>query len=252
MVVLATVLFTRRTMRYVGYVSPELLLLSAVCTMAAYSYQRAIFMVYFKPIMTNIRQHWYISHKKFLFFCVIISLFIILVLFQKLVDLQKIIFAFTVLVSTLYVVPNKKFKGFRHLSYFKPFAIALSWVLLTTALPLASNFFSKKGLVLIGNHFVIVFIAALLFDVRDIQEDRSEGLKTFANQMPLATLKLVCYGLLILRMSLLIEVNEVISELIFSIILGLLVYLTRPTRADYFYLFVIDGSLVLYPIVMLI
>ncbi|HTF82054.1 MAG TPA: UbiA family prenyltransferase [Cytophagales bacterium] len=257
MVVLAIALFTALNMRLLNAFHPQLIIFNIFCTLFAYNFPRYVFVKNYSSSSTGKRAQWYQTHKSYLKNIATVSFFGGLLYVGQLNLAQCIFLCFIAAISILYVAPSTQVQSLRRVPYLKPFIIALSWVSLTLVVPylmdLNPTMLKSTALwTLFAGQFIIVFITAVLFDLRDVEEDQREGIKTIANQWTLRQVKFLCYLLIYLRLLCCIDHDRVAAELVFSFILTFLVYLTHSKRSDYFFLCIIDGSLVVYPMIILV
>lgn len=248
-------MFTYLNMRLLHSIHPKFIIFNVFCTLFAYNFPRYIH-VKNNPRDPSLRGLWYQNHLVYLKNISTISFFITLLYLGQLTASQYIMLFVIAVISILYVSPSRHLKSLRSVPFAKPFVIALCWAALTLLIPCLyrahiariESWFLWK---LFSSQFIIIFVTAILFDIRDINEDRKEGIKTIANQFSLRNVKFICYGLIYIRILFCIDHNHIGVELLFSILLTFLVYLTNMKRSDNFYIVVIDGSLVLYPTMML-
>lgn len=236
---------------------PKFIIFNIFCTLFAYNFPRYIHVKNNAQESYSIREIWYREHLGFLRNISTVSFFGALLYMGHMSFSQYLILIFVAVISILYVAPYQQLKSLRTIPYLKPFIITTCWVSLTLIIPylfdtklslLTSALLFKMFL----SQFIIIFITAVLFDLRDVHADEKEGIKTIANQFSLRSVKVLCYLLLYLRMLFCIDHDRVGPELIFSLILSLLVYLAHARQPDNFFVYLIDGSLVLYPLMMMV
>jgi len=235
---------------------PKFIILNIFCALFAYNFPRFIYVKNNESASDSVRGKWYKEHLVFLRNISTISFFGAVLYLGHLTFSQYIVLIIIALISILYVAPHQQMKSLRNIPYLKPFIISLCWVGLNLVIPYLFDanlvlLTSPKILKVFASQFIIIFITAVLFDLRDVYEDEKEGIKTIANQLSLRVVKVICYVLLYVRMLFCIDHEKVVEELIFSLILTLLVYLAHARRSDEFFTILVDGSLMLYPLMML-
>lgn len=254
---MAIALFTAYNMKMMDSFHPKFFIFNIFCTLFAYNFPRYMHVKNNKLDSDSIRDAWYREHLGFLRNISTISFFGAILYMGHLSFSQYLILVFIAIISILYVAPYQQLKSLRTIPYLKPFIISICWVFLTLVIPylfddklslLTSALLVKMFL----SQFIIIFVTAVLFDLRDVHADEREGIKTIANQFSLRSVKVMCYILLYCRMLFCIDHEQVGLELIFSLILSLLVYLAHARQPDNFFVCLIDGSLVLYPLMMMV
>ncbi|MDA9630944.1 hypothetical protein N9S80_03755, partial [Flavobacteriaceae bacterium] len=129
----------------------------------------------------------------------------------------------------------------------KIYLVALSWILLTVGIPLASDscfsisLFLKLSLI----QFVYVWVATLPFEIRDITIDSSH-LKTLPQQLGIFKTKILGIILLVLGASCLLLFFGTDHEMLFStfmifVLLGILLYYSDPSNSFYYTAFWVEG-----------
>lgn len=144
---------------------------------------------------TNPRTLFYITHRKFInwftlilwLVCVISGLFVFITNFHLLFNFHWIhyfILGGTFILATSYY--NWKF-GFslRRFTWLKPVLIAWTWAITTVYLPILllnqlSYFNDPKFYFLFTQTFMYFIVNAIMFDMKDYEDDTNRGLKTFA------------------------------------------------------------------------
>jgi len=146
----------------------------------------------------------------------------------------------------------------RYISGIKINAIALSWVFVTTVLPIAENelIFSADFYIECVQRFVFVIAITLPFEIRDLAIDEQE-LGTIAQRIGVKSTKL--YGVFLLMVFLLLEFfkdfipeqNLIILPLIFIYSL-LLVVLSKKKQPKYYASFFVEGIPILWLLLWMI
>ncbi len=142
---------------------------------------------------------------------------------------------------------NGLYSNWRNKKGLKIYIVALSWILLTVAIPLASvsyfsiSLFLKLGLI----QFVYVWVATLPFEIRDVTNDSSH-LKTLPQQLGIYKTKI--FGIVLLVMGVLCTLlffganNELLfSTFMIFVLLGILLYYSDPSNSFYYTAFWVEG-----------
>jgi 4-hydroxybenzoate polyprenyltransferase len=162
-------------------------------------------------------------------------------------------------ISLLYELPvvryHHQFQRLRNLGIYKVFMITSVWAVTTTVLPAINAGISITNhdlLLIVIERMLFIFLLALCFDVRDIEFDKKEDLKTIPVRYGIRqTVNL--YRIITLAFLLIISLNYFILSsnmrigiaMIFSI--GCTFYTvtkTSPPKSDYYYLFLVDGMMI--------
>jgi hypothetical protein len=154
---------------------------------------------------------------------------------------------FLFFICILYVFPMGNSKlNFRNLSKVKLFLVAFCWSASTVFLPLIENGLNNYYFTLIFSFqiFFLVIIYTIPFEIRDLHKDSIE-LQTIPQIFGIKKSKNICYYLIIL-FSLLSFINSgfganFLSDVILSIILFFIVYITKKNQSKYFSSFWVES-----------
>ena len=105
-----------------------------------------------------------------------------------------------VIIALLYVVPIFKRDGswfrLRDIPYVKIFLVAGVWTFVTVCLPFVilpeftfQSLFNPSIILTASNRFLIFFAITLPFDIRDLEHDRKNGVRTFASLLGVVGIK---------------------------------------------------------------
>lgn len=237
-------------------ITPNIFLLAFVffSTLFTYTFQR------FVKIKLNIncigeRAEWMRSNKILVVFLLLSSL--LLSIYFSFFFLEKIWLLFLIcgFLSFFYVwkVPGLKGKNLRDLPGLKIFLISTVWVFITVLMPCLVNDHQNAG------YPIVILIAELLFlisitipfDIRDVNLDESTK-KTIPQLMGV---KKSTYMSIILMIS-----SQVLFQSLFptinwgivivTIVAIVLLYRAKPNRNELYFSGVIDGLLILQPVLM--
>lgn len=154
---------------------------------------------------------------------------------------------FLFFICILYVFPMVNSKlNFRNLSKVKLFLVAFCWSASTVFLPLIENGLNNYYFTLIFSFqiFFLVIIYTIPFEIRDLHKDSIE-LQTIPQIFGIKKSKNICYYLIIV-FSLLSFINSgfganFLSDVILSIILFFIVYITKKNQSKYFSSFWVES-----------
>lgn len=154
---------------------------------------------------------------------------------------------FLFFICILYVFPMGNSKlNFRNLSKVKLFLVAFCWSASTVFLPLIENGLNNCYFTLIFSFqiFFLVIIYTIPFEIRDLHKDSIE-LQTIPQIFGIKKSKNICYYLIIV-FSLLSFINSgfganFLSDIILSIILFFIVYITKKNQSKYFSSFWVES-----------
>jgi 4-hydroxybenzoate polyprenyltransferase len=162
----------------------------------------------------------------------------------------------------LYTYPILKRIGLQPLKKYgllKPFVLAFAWTLCTIQFPIIADKSSltinwpilhqKTDYLFFATRFLWVLILCFLFDVRDQKTDAEKGIRTWPNYMALPQLKWLLFFFLAIYALLSfwlfgLQVSFLYLFLPLAILIGCITTLEKK-HSIYFYLFVVDGLMLL-------
>jgi 4-hydroxybenzoate polyprenyltransferase len=164
--------------------------------------------------------------------------------------------------SLLYVLPVFKGKRLRDLPYLKIFIITGVWVSVCVALPalaLGKAWWTTDAVIALEKGYFI-FALVLPFDMRDRAWDAHSGVKTIPLSMDTEKTKKLAYFSLILSflMALVLVLAKNYSFwTLFKIGISLIftyfiIKKTDDTQDDYFYMFEVDGMMILQSLIVIL
>ncbi len=164
-------------------------------------------------------------------------------------------------ISFLYSFPFIPFaqkKRIKDYGFLKIITLSLLWTLVTVWFPVSGHQYDGNLFVFIFlKRFVFMFILCLLFDMRDIEVDRSENITTFAVALGRKRSYVLSYLVLLLFVLLSVaqyiylpQVQFLIPMLISSAVTLITVEVTKKSNSDYVYLAGIDGMMLLQAILI--
>ncbi len=172
--------------------------------------------------------------------------------------------AFGAFVTFLYSAPKLPMAPFRDLKYIavgKTLFLACVWTYVTTVLPVfvANQSISKPVLLFTASRFFLIYAICILFDYRDRDNDKREGIKSMVTLFSDKGIHWLFFiSLFIFTISTaLLDFYDIPPLQIFliglpGIILSGLYNYSRKNFSDYFYYFVLDGLMMFSGILMLL
>ncbi|MDQ2863994.1 MAG: UbiA family prenyltransferase [Bacteroidota bacterium] len=189
---------------------------------------------------------------------VLLATGIILILFSFLsFRLHHFIILFVLgLVAFLYsfpVIPLGKKKRIKDYGFIKIITLALLWTLVTVWFPVVNFSFDLHIFIFVFlKRFVFMFVLCLIFDVRDIEIDSVENIRTVAVLLGKKMSYYVSYISLIFFIILSLlqfyyfsESGVLIAMLASALVTFLTVEITKRSNSDFVYLALIDGMMLL-------
>jgi 4-hydroxybenzoate polyprenyltransferase len=172
--------------------------------------------------------------------------------------------AVTAFVTFLYSAPKIEhplFAQLKKVAVGKTIFLAFAWMHVTALLPIVIQLkmLDMGHVWFVANRFFYIYAICILFDYRDIEEDKKAGIRsliTYLNEKGIDALFWGSIALVVLTSALLLNyfsIAEVAALLLPAIILSLLYYPSKRNFSDYLYYFVLDGLMMLSaPLLLLI
>ncbi len=216
-----------------------------------------------------LRIRWFFSHYRLMVTFTIVSLLSLIPLFILLSMESRILLIFLGLISFCYSIPlftigDQKF-GLRHIPWLKQFMITLVWTMSIVLLPILeaqhwhlTSISLRDTTILIAKRFLFIAALTIPFDIRDLFDDRTSGLKTVPSVWGEKNAYLFCQVLLggYIILLLLFRYHGISHDffaLTTSVVLtGWLIFKSKWEKNEYYYFFYMDGVLILqYCLVLL-
>lgn len=164
-------------------------------------------------------------------------------------------------ISFLYSFPFIPFaqkKRIKDYGFLKIITLSLLWTLVTVWFPVSGRTFDRGLFVFIFmKRLVFMFILCLLFDMRDIEVDRSENIRTLAVALGRKRSYVLSYIVLLVFVLLSVaqyiylpQIQFLIPMLISAAATLATIEITKKINSDYVYLAGIDGMMLLQPILI--
>lgn len=217
---------------------------------------------------TSARVRWIFSHYRLMITISIIAVFSIIPLSLFLSTSSKILLFTLAIISIGYSLPlfsihDKKF-GLRNIPGIKLFLIASVWALSCVLLPILEMEKNQTIAVTLNDTILLIakrflFIAAITvpFDIRDIYQDKFYDLKTIPVLFGEKWSLLICQGFLGAYLILLVLFTKQFDANFFGLSLtiilsGWLIFRSKWKKNEYYYLFFLDGTLILQYLMLLL
>jgi len=240
---------------YTFNVEPDIIYLLFVffATMTSYSFHW-----YLTPDVseTSMRFKWVIENRKLLQYFFLLSISATSVLLFILRD-YFLILAITALFTFIYSaakISRKPFIWLRKIVIRKTAYLAGIWTLVSVILPMIISKveFSNSAVIFTINRFLLIYVICILFDHRDKEEDKRNGVKNLIGQMSIGSIRILyflCLGLFFISSIMLFTRELDLIEFLILIIPGILLCFSFghsiSTRSDYWYYFYLDGLMML-------
>ena len=229
-------------------------------TLALYNFHRLNGIRRIRPEDQGLITGWAARHRFSLLMLVIIGIGGAGIFVFQLFNRPRILFLLVPLaaVSIFYELPlvryQKEFERIRNLWLSKAFLITTVWAITTALLPAINIRFSLRDhhvWMVVIERLIFIFILALCFDARDVEFDRSDHLKTipivYGAKKTMALYKIFSILFLVITfIHYVIMVHQWKTEIAMVVSCALtyiLVSRTNPRRSDYYYMFGVDGMM---------
>ena len=146
----------------------------------------------------------------------------------------------------------------REVPMLKIFIISLVWGITTVCIPLldkGASVFNMDVLLILLRRMLYIFAITVPFDIRDEVEDAKNRLKTLPGTFGVRGSKIIAAAALLLFIILLFVNNcptkqsilaaYIVPLMFSSFVAGVFIYKTTPSRSKYYYLFFLDGTMIL-------
>lgn len=210
---------------------------------------------------TDSRLLWYRKNKKWIFTIAVLlaavfagNIWDIFLTFKE----GLIVYGVCALLSILYFLPPF---NLRKIPCLKQFFIALIWVIVCVFIPLlfeASEFkglsnFGKSEWLYIASQFCFISALCIPFDIRDAEKDKEEGTKSIPVVLGLQQSKVIAIILLLIYLVLafFIDIKSLVGirGMVFLVSVTA-VYFSNPNRHRYYFIFLVEGIIVLQTVLL--
>lgn len=197
---------------------------------------------------------WHVRHRKWHGIIALASLagafYFVLPLYQHWEWLLA-----TAVFTFLYSAPKIPFDPFtrlRRIAYGKTIFLALAWMHITTQLPLlvVDTDWQMPHYLFALHRFALIYVICILFDLRDRDKDRLEGIKSMITQMDKQQVGIIYFGMLLFLfivtcwLVLYFSMGTVLALLLPGALLLFFYHWFTHQVSDYVFYFVLDGLMV--------
>ena len=167
------------------------------------------------------------------------------------------------LLTFLYSAPKLPVKAsnvLKKIAIGKTIYLSFVWTYVTAVLPLLidGHYWDKSDLLFVASRFFLIYAICIVFDFRDREQDRREGIRSMITYFNERGVDIVFYLSLLfffIATGLLIAFDFSIASVIILAFPGLLVWVLYPyskkSASAYLYFFVLDGLMMLSSLMML-
>lgn len=169
--------------------------------------------------------------------------------------------AITAFVTFLYSAPKIRHpRAFflRKIAVGKTIFLAFAWTHVTAILPLVinNNQLTNTEIGFVVNRFFFIYAICILFDYRDRENDKKEGVKTLITYLTEPGIdvlfwgSILVFGITILFLSFYFSLFIILALLFPGVLLSFLYYPSKNNLSDYRYYFVLDGLMMLSALIL--
>jgi 4-hydroxybenzoate polyprenyltransferase len=202
----------------------------------------------------NAKYIWHSKNKRLIFTLIFLLVFCSFnLLWEFFFDDIKVLFGYAALavLSLFYFLPPIQLRKY---GMFKPFIIAFVLTCVSVILPQISEF-NKTLLIYAFGQFCFISALCVLFDIRDVENDKESKFTTLPIKYGLTKAKYITLFLLIMYLTSAVFTPYTNYLLVVIITMGLSLALTiiaKPNQHSYFYLFLVDGCIIAQCLLLLI
>ena len=201
------------------------------------------------------KQSWNISNKKIHLVLFVVGL-IGGAVFSFLLIEHWIWLGITAFVTFMYSAPKIQlpvFSWLRKIAVGKTIFLAFAWAHVTALLPLVIHLkqLESQHVWFVVNRFFYIYAICILFDYRDVEEDRRDGIKSLITYLDEKGINALFWGSMLIFLASSIILLKYFSFMVIGallvpgVILSLLYYPSKKNFSDYLYYFVLDGLMML-------
>ena len=198
----------------------------------------------------NERSKWNAKHKNKLSYITTLSLIAIVYFTFELGFYQLLFLSHLGIISLLYAAPVFSGRGLRTFPLIKIFLIAYVWASISI-MPIVSNIesFNLKLALLFLENFCFVLAITIPFDIRDYSRDKSQEIKTLPSVLGISKAKWLSAALLLFSSIVGYFIIESTCQKILNICINMLflpiMVASKEKYKEYYYLGLIDGTLII-------
>lgn len=206
---------------------------------------------------------WYSRNKKYIYTIAFVFILVFTRLTYTILTTYKesfFLYGITGIISLIYFLPPFEL---RKKPFLKSFYIALAWVLVCVVLPFLYNeenyegpgHFNKDQWLYILSQFCFIAAICMPFDIRDIEKDRTEGVRSIPVIIGIKKSKIVAITLMLIYLVLafFIEIKSLVfvRGLVFVASVLVIVF-SEPQRHRFYFIYLADGLIILQSVLLFI
>jgi 4-hydroxybenzoate polyprenyltransferase len=203
----------------------------------------------------SVKTKWNINYK-YVHLALFVVALIAAAIFTFMLIQHWIWLGVTAFLTFMYSAPKLSFPLFiniRKIAIGKTIFLAFAWAHITAFLPLIISLkqLQPQHIWFVVNRFFYIYAICIIFDRRDVVEDRKAGIKSLITYLDDKGIdRLFWCSMSIFLISTIVlgkyfSVATIIALLIPGIILGFLYYPSKKSSSDYLYYFILDGMMML-------
>jgi 4-hydroxybenzoate polyprenyltransferase len=238
--------FSNNSERIYSFILPNF-----IATFVLYNLQR---LYYAAKQPDNVKYNWYNKNRRLIFTLIILTLFSSFnFLWDFFIEDLKIAAGYSILalLSLFYFLPPLQLRKYGLL---KPFIISFVFICTTTLLPLLNNLNMAVWVYAFGQ-FCFITALCVLFDIRDVDHDTELKFITVPIKYGVTKAKYISVFLLLVYLAsaiFSIQKPYFTTAIITAGLAILITVLAKPSRHNYFYVFLVDGSIIFQFILLLL
>lgn len=157
-------------------------------------------------------------------------------------------------------IPHKSFRWLKNIAIGKTIFLAYSWTHVTAFLPIELSGFTwtNAQYLFVINRFFLIYPICILFDLRDKEEDKREGIRSMITEFDKRGVVVIFWGSMLVFLATTIGLYltgmsiPVLGALATpGVLLAALYGYSQKTLSDYYYYFVLDGLMMLSGLLLL-
>ena len=212
---------------------------------------------------TDPRLLWYRKNKKYIFLTALLLFFIFSgVVYNIFIQYKPsiIVYCISGILSIVYFLPPFEL---RKISFLKIFYISFAWILVCIFVPFmfgnnnneSSLDFEKDKWLYLLSQFCFIAAICIPFDIRDIEKDRAENVKSIPVLLGIKKSKII--GILLLSLYLIMAFFIEVKSLIFIrgivfILSATIIWFSEPGRHRYYFIYLTDGLIIVQSVLLFI
>jgi 4-hydroxybenzoate polyprenyltransferase len=222
-----------------------------IATFVLYNLQR---LYYSAKQPNNAKYNWYNKNRRLIFTLMMLTVFCSFnLLWDFFFENLYVLIAYGILavISLFYFLPPLQLRQY---GLIKPFIISFVFICTTILLPLLNSFNLAVWLYAFGQ-FCFITALCILFDIRDVEHDKTSNFITLPIKYGLTKAKYISIFLLLVYLASAIfslQSTYFIAAIITASVAVLLTVIAKPSRHNYFYVFLVDGCIIFQCVLVLV